>query len=243
MLLFDRIISSISNADIFEPTYSNISDENKQISFEYLGYLDQYSHTNRKVADIKKSAEQNKEGEEIIQKKFTKKISIDESITQLNVLLISQILDKVDKISFNIFELDELLGKQTLFYLSKTIFVKCELDNFFHKEKWINFIIALTEGFNRKVPYHNDVHTADVLQTTFNILYNGNLKGKLKLKDTDLFAVLLSTICHDYKHDGFTNIYHINARSDIAICYNSNINELTIYRFVTFGELQFSGVF
>lgn len=90
--------------------------------------------------------------------------------------------------------------------------------------------MVISEGYDRKVQYHNDVHAADVLQTAFFILYNGKIKDKLKLKDVDIFAVLLSAICHDYKHLGLNNIYQINARSDIAIKYNSKIiiNTITI---------------
>ena len=132
-------------------------------------------------------------------------------------------LDKVDKPSFNIFELDALLGKQTLFYLSKSIFNRYELEHFYIKDKWMNFILKISDGYDRKVKYHNDVHAADVYQTGFFILYTGKLKEKLKLKDVDIFAVLLSAICHDYKHQGLDDIYHINARTDIAIRYNSNI--------------------
>ena len=42
----------------------------------------------------------------------------------------------------------------------------------------------------------------------------------MEFDDIDILSFLISGICHDFKHDGFTNGYHINARTDRAIVYN-----------------------
>lgn len=39
-----------------------------------------------------------------------------------------------------------------------------------------------------------------------------------------MMAILLAAICHDFKHNGFTNTYHINSKSDIALTYNGKNN-------------------
>jgi hypothetical protein len=43
---------------------------------------------------------------------------------------------------------------------------------------------------------------------------------KLALQDIDILSVLLSAICHDFKHNGYTNNFHINAKTRIALRYN-----------------------
>jgi hypothetical protein len=35
-------------------------------------------------------------------------------------------------------------------------------------------------------------------------------------------AILVAAICHDFKHNGFNNTYHINFKTDIATTYNGN---------------------
>lgn len=49
-------------------------------------------------------------------------------------------------------------------------------------------------------------------------------KGKMiqfaQLQQLDLMSVVISTVCHDFAHDGFNNAYHINAISEKAIRYS-----------------------
>jgi len=33
-------------------------------------------------------------------------------------------------------------------------------------------------------------------------------------------STLIAAACHDFKHDGYNNTYHINTLDDIAINYN-----------------------
>ena len=42
----------------------------------------------------------------------------------------------------------------------------------------------------------------------------------------DTLVTIISSICHDYNHDGFTNSFHINSMSELAIRYSDqSINE------------------
>jgi hypothetical protein len=72
--------------------------------------------------------------------------------------------------------MDSLVKRKTLRYISFEIFNKY---NFFEEvldeEKYYNFISALTEGYDRNIAYHNDLHGADVLQTIYVMLEKGNL--------------------------------------------------------------------
>lgn len=54
----------------------------------------------------------------------------------------------------------------------------------------------------------------------FVILMQGNLINIAKLNELDVLAILTSSVCHDFAHDGFNNAYHVNAMSERAIRYN-----------------------
>lgn len=42
----------------------------------------------------------------------------------------------------------------------------------------------------------------------------------MKLGELDSFAMYIGAFCHDLKHTGQNNMYHINSRSKIATRYN-----------------------
>jgi len=67
-------------------------------------------------------------------------------------------------------------------------------------------------------PYHNNLHAADVLQTTHWMISQSGLKDWLS--DLEIFALLFSAIIHDYDHSGTTNNFHIQSNSKMAILYN-----------------------
>lgn len=139
------------------------------------------------------------------------------------VIKVTQLLEGVNDFYFNLFELNEYIDRKTLFYVANTIFSNEDLDHLYDKTHFRNFITAITDGYNREVDYHNDLHAADVLQTSYVIISKGDLRGKLSLADVDIFAVLLAALCHDFKHPGYNNIYLINTKAPLAIRYNGNI--------------------
>ena len=145
-------------------------------------------------------------------------IKISENLIQKVTIL----LENVGSPEFNIFELDEYIGRKSLFYTSNAIFTSADIESLYDRTKFKNFIYALTEGYSREVAYHNDLHAADVLQTSYVFLSKGKLKEKLALQDIDVFAVLLAAICHDFKHPGYNNIYLVNSKAPLAIRYNGN---------------------
>ena len=52
------------------------------------------------------------------------------------------------------------------------------------------------------------------------MLHTCNMIAKLELGMIDVLSFLLSAVCHDIGHDGYTNSYHVNAITMRAI--NSN---------------------
>ena len=60
-----------------------------------------------------------------------------------------------------------------------------------------------------------------------------NLRGALKLEDLDCFSFLMSALCHDLGHDGYTNSYHVNTISNRAI----NSNDISVQEFFHVSEM------
>ena len=77
---------------------------------------------------------------------------------------------------FNIFELDSYAGKKTLMLLSYEVLERYMLfEEILNDKVFRNFINAISDGYNRSVVYHNDIHAADVLQTCFVMCDKANL--------------------------------------------------------------------
>ena len=66
--------------------------------------------------------------------------------------------------------------------------------------------------------YHNFYHAVDVLQCSHFILSDPILRSELR--DIDVFALLISAVCHDVGHLGVNNGFLISYKSDLALLYN-----------------------
>jgi hypothetical protein len=89
-------------------------------------------------------------------------------------------------------------------------------------DKFENFIEMISKGYKRDNAYHNDLHAADVLQTSMLYLKKSNIKNVLKLNENDCIALSIASIIHDFKHPGVTNQFLINTGDAIAVKYNGN---------------------
>ena len=94
--------------------------------------------------------------------------------------------------------------------------------------------------FRNSNPYHNNLHAADVLQTTHWFISQAGLKvmqlvikylqhsvdtfspnfAQSWLSDLEIFSLLLSAIIHDFDHSGTTNNFHIQSGSRLTYLYN-----------------------
>ena len=95
-------------------------------------------------------------------------------------------------------------------------------------DKYLKFINAISIGYDRNVLYHNDIHAADVLQTAYTIMTSCDIKTLMKLSIHDVVALCVACSCHDFKHNGFTNLFHQN---DMSILSSFHIH---LKPFVTF---------
>lgn len=150
--------------------------------------------------------------------------------TNLSTLIAPSIIAKIyqqiqliDTPEFDIFDLDNLLGKKTSIFIATEILFRFDfVDNTIIPSETLKlFINEIVTHYDReKAIYHNDLHAGDVMQTVFTIITKGDVERKGKLGQLDTFVILIAALCHDYKHPGVNNTYLINTKSKIATRYN-----------------------
>lgn len=87
-------------------------------------------------------------------------------------------------------------------------------------EVMCNFLRLVESDYRKENPYHNNIHAADVTQTTFSMLQMGG--DQYSSSRLELFSVLMAAVCHDMGHPGKNNSYEINSHSDLAVIYNDS---------------------
>lgn len=176
----DWIISVISESNLYEPEYSNIIPRpSKTTGYETLAKYSQMEEAKMRESDII-AINSMKNSPRVTHIDFSQRRS-----TRLSSFISPSIFAKINMhlasdntIDFNIFELDALVGTKTTFYISYDIFSKIGI---FETEKvdeeiFKNFVRVIIEGCNRSLPYHNDLHAGDVLQTLFTIMEQGEMQ-------------------------------------------------------------------
>jgi hypothetical protein len=83
----------------------------------------------------------------------------------------------IEEPSFDLFQFENAVGKEnTLSTLSCYIFLSMGLYSFIDYSNFENFLDYITKGYDRNNPYHNDLHAADVEQTSYIYLKHGMVK-------------------------------------------------------------------
>ncbi|OHT10855.1 3'5'-cyclic nucleotide phosphodiesterase family protein [Tritrichomonas foetus] len=83
-------------------------------------------------------------------------------------------------------------------------------------EVFFRFLYTIRNTYN-PVPYHNWIHACDVTQYTAYELQTSHLDRIYT--NLELFALLISAVCHDANHDGFNNIYNLKVETPLGILF------------------------
>ena len=99
------------------------------------------------------------------------------------------------------------------------------------------FFAAVEDGYGRypDIMYHNNLHGADVLHTTYALLQNPALAGVFS--DLEVFAALLAAAAHDMGHPGVNNTFLNSTSHEYALVYN-DISTLENYHASTVFKLM-----
>lgn len=88
------------------------------------------------------------------------------------------------------------------------------------------FLQTIERGYNSRLPYHNALHAAAVLQKIHIILVEGKALEKIALTEEERaviqFAMYFAAIVHDHRHGGVTNSYLTTTGDPLAIRYNDH---------------------
>ena len=134
-----------------------------------------------------------------------------------NLIIYSNIENK----DFDIFELEKNVGHENvLFIIGNYLFNKLSFSSIIKLEKFNNWCKKIASGYNRKNPYHNDLHAADVTQTSYIHLTYGKIQEKTNFNKISLCSIILSSICHDFKHPGVNNNFLMETKNKLAFRYN-----------------------
>ena len=127
----------------------------------------------------------------------------------------------IDDKNFDIFEFENKVGKQnTLLLIGRYIFNYFKFGDVVNQIKYDNWVDKIAKGYNRKNFYHHDLHAADIAHTSYIYLRYGLIHEMAKLDTSMICVIIMSCICHDYKHPGVNNNFLIDTDNEIALNYN-----------------------
>ncbi|KNC98647.1 uncharacterized protein SPPG_06328 [Spizellomyces punctatus DAOM BR117] len=83
----------------------------------------------------------------------------------------------------------------------------------------LDFVVDVANGYQDN-PYHSFLHAADVTYMVYWILADLALAEELGFTSVEFVALLIAALTHDVLHPGLNNLYHINARTELAQRFN-----------------------
>lgn len=184
------------SSDIFEPEMPEIKFiGGGKALFAYLQYYSKYFENDQKKSDLDKVNELSNKRFDTITGSSNSLITtkarksslftninrnrsslVNKSLGLADMEKLNNILKNSSEFEFNVFELDKIVGKKTLIYTVTEVFEKySELEVLVDEKHLKKFLTFISDNYYRTNPYHNDLHAADVFQTTYVVLMKGNI--------------------------------------------------------------------
>ena len=131
-----------------------------------------------------------------------------------------------------------LIYKLTDLALNNLIWKKSK-NQIVNKNKLYNFLLYLSDEYNSNTspnlnPYHNLFHASDIVHTLYIFLLKSKKTNPILFSDTyikqfeeleynsninyndlDIFALILSAACHDFRHTGRENSFYSNYKDKV----------------------------
>ncbi|KAM9844511.1 3',5'-cyclic-AMP phosphodiesterase 4C-like [Aulostomus maculatus] len=136
--------------------------------------------------------------------------------------LLAKELEDINRWGIDIFKVSEHSGNRPLTVTMYTIFQERELLKSFKipADTFITFMMTLEDHYHADVAYHNNIHAADVVQSTHVLLSTPALEAVFT--DLEILAALFASAIHDVDHPGVSNQFLINTNSELALMYNDS---------------------
>ncbi|XP_015221144.1 3',5'-cyclic-AMP phosphodiesterase 4C isoform X2 [Lepisosteus oculatus] len=131
-------------------------------------------------------------------------------------------IEDINRWGLDIFKIAEYSGNRPLTVMMYTIFQERELLKSFKipADTFITFMMTLEDHYHADVAYHNNIHAADVVQSTHVLLSTPALEAVFT--DLEILAALFASAIHDVDHPGVSNQFLINTNSELALMYNDS---------------------
>uniref|UniRef100_A0A663N360 Phosphodiesterase n=1 Tax=Athene cunicularia TaxID=194338 RepID=A0A663N360_ATHCN len=131
-------------------------------------------------------------------------------------------LEDVNKWGLQVFRVAELSGNRPLTVIMHTIFQERDLLKTFKipVDTLITYLMTLEDHYHTDVAYHNNIHAADVVQSTHVLLSTPALEAVFT--DLEILAAIFASAIHDVDHPGVSNQFLINTNSELALMYNDS---------------------
>ena len=212
---FKNVNYKINNSDKKAFDFAaNCENKNSAENKQHLIMSDiDYSLVNKYPITIKKSSTE------------SQLISFEKSIINRNIDSIYQKnlenFTNIDDINFDIFEFEQKVGKENILVLiGKYLFNYYHFGELINQTKYDYWCDKIASGYKRTNTYHHDLHAADITHTSYIYFKYGLIHEIGKLDMSDICAVIMGCICHDYKHPGINNNFLIDTDDNIALTYN-----------------------
>ncbi|KAM6104779.1 3',5'-cyclic-AMP phosphodiesterase 4D-like [Pterocles gutturalis] len=136
--------------------------------------------------------------------------------------LLAKELEDVNRWGLQVFRVAELSGNRPLTVITYTILQERDLLKTFKipADTLITYLLTLEDHYHADVAYHNNIHAADVVQSTHVLLSTPALEAVFT--DLEILAALFASAIHDVDHPGVSNQFLINTNSELALMYNDS---------------------
>ncbi|NXA89570.1 PDE4D phosphodiesterase, partial [Melanocharis versteri] len=135
-------------------------------------------------------------------------------------------LEDLNKWGLQVFRVAELSGNRPLTVIMHTIFQASRRERDLLKtfkipvDTLITYLMTLEDHYHADVAYHNNIHAADVVQSTHVLLSTPALEAVFT--DLEILAAIFASAIHDVDHPGVSNQFLINTNSELALMYNDS---------------------
>ncbi|XP_067937272.1 3',5'-cyclic-AMP phosphodiesterase 4C-like isoform X3 [Watersipora subatra] len=131
-----------------------------------------------------------------------------------------QHLEKVDDWGIDVFKIAQLSNDRPLTCIAYTIMKKRNLLNLFqiNPQTLVTYLMHLEAHYHTDVPYHNNMHAADVVQSA-HVLLNAQVLKPI-FNDLEVLATLFACAAHDVDHPGVSNQFLVVTEAELAYLYN-----------------------
>uniref|UniRef100_A0A3B5A5C9 Phosphodiesterase n=1 Tax=Stegastes partitus TaxID=144197 RepID=A0A3B5A5C9_9TELE len=134
--------------------------------------------------------------------------------------MLAKEIEDINRWGLDIFKIAEFSGNRPLTVVMYSVFQERDLLKTFKVpiDTFITFMMTLEDHYHADVAYHNNIHAADVVQSTHVLLSTPALEAVFT--DLEIMAALFASAIHDVDHPGVTNQFLINTSSELALMYN-----------------------